>query len=122
MCQEPDFGDLVAAKAKHFDCVQVCSLSVYLSIHLCAHDFCLLLYDCAQIYLLHPSASSTTTPPPPWQVLLRHGARSADSDEEGRSAEAYAPKEAIQLRALLSSQTLHLRDTEKPEEFARFTV
>ena len=34
----------------------------------------------------------------------------------------YWHREGTQLRALLSNQTLHLRDAEKPEDFARFRV
>ena len=82
------------------------SLSVYLSVHVSRHvsslsvsvclplsnmcvrassrDFSLSASDCVQIFLLHHR--------PPWQVLLRHGARSEDTDDEGRSAEAYAPR------------------------------
>jgi hypothetical protein len=116
MCQHADFGEFVAAKAKHFECVQVCSLSLYKCVRARFLSLSPTVRKCTS------STTVLTTPPPPWQVLLRHGARSADSDDEGRSAEAYAPREATQLRTLLSTQTLHLRDTEKLEDFARFRV
>ena len=46
------------------------------------------------------------------QVLLRHGARAAECDDDGRTAAAYAPRDATQLCALLSAHQMHLEDTD----------
>jgi hypothetical protein len=47
------------------------------------------------------------------QVLLRHGARTSDTDSEGKTALWYVPEHAAALRLLLSGEIKKTRKVKK---------